>query len=262
LSEKIKLSFVETTDGIIWKMLADAQNKRLFLEIRHHEKKVVTFSALDLELGRWIWKDQQMEEPWWISLQAASGNVLLFTLYTDTNNPDQKGILAFDVAHKTVCWWKSNFVITSVSKAWVKGADTKFGSRELTLRLIDGEIAPDDQHLLPEEQNFDIVRPFQYQEGTTHFDTVRTFLETKCQISPIISIEYCEFHSLIFISAFVRQNDLANYLFVFNSSGELMLKEALGNDLKGIALDTFFIFSGYLIFVRNKHELRSYKLYD
>jgi hypothetical protein len=260
LSEKIKLSFADTFDGIIWKTLVDPDRKRLFLEVRNAEKKMATFSLIDLESGRCLWKEHQMEEPWWISLQAVSTNVLLFTLYTDSNNPDKKSILAFDVDKKKMLWWKSNFVIASVAGNHIKGTDTKFGSREVTINLGDGTIAPDNSDLLVHEQNFDIIRPFQYQDGTAHFDTVKTFLETKCQISPTISIEYCEFHSLILISAFVRQNDLANYLFVFNSNGELMLKETLGTDLKGIALDTFFIFSGYLIFVRNKHELRGYKI--
>jgi hypothetical protein len=260
LSEKIKLSFAETFDGIIWKTLVDPEGKRLLAEVRNAEKKIVTFSVVDLESGRCLWKDQQMEEPWWISLQAISGNTLLFTLYTDSSNPDKKSILAFDVGTKKTLWWKNNFVVASVYGDRIKGTDVKFGSREVTINVSDGTVVPHDSDLFAHEQNFDVIRPFQYQEGTAHFDTVKMFLETKCQISPTISIEYCEFHSLILISVFVQQNDLANYLFVFNSDGELMLKETLGIDLKGIALDTFFIFSGYLIFVSNKRELRGYKI--
>jgi hypothetical protein len=129
----------------------------------------------------------------------------------------------------------------------------------MRLNLADGSEIPRDSYVLADEQNFMIIRPFQYHEGSTHFATVKAFLEMKCQVSPIISIEYCEYNSLVLVSAFVTQNDLANYLFVFNSSGELVMKEILGEDLKGIAFDAFFIFSGYLIFVKNKCELVSYK---
>ena len=76
----------------------------------------------------------------------------------------------------------------------------------------------------------------------------------------MITVEYVEYGSLIVISAFAGEQNLANYLFVFNSAGELLLKETLGEQLKGIALDTFFILSGFLIFVKNKSELVIYKL--
>jgi len=222
--------------------------------------KRVSFSALDLEQNIWLWKDIHFDEPWWISLQAVADNVLLLTLYTDTNNPDKKSILAFDVTLQKVLWWKNNFTLTSLSDSQVVGVDTKFGSKAVRLALKDGTELAAGEFVLSSEQNFTITRPFQYPEGSPHFETVRAFLELKCQISPIISIEYCEYNSLILISAFISQDDLANYLFVFNSPGDLLLKETLGEHLKGIALDTFFIFSGYLIFVKNKGELVSYKL--
>lgn len=259
MSDNIEFSFSEKTDGIIWKTLADPENKRLYLEIRNIERKQVFFSALDLAHNAWIWKNITFDETWWINLQSVAGNVLLFTLYTDENNPDKKGVFAYDVHRKVNLWWRNNFAITSISGGQVIGVDTKFGGKEMRLNLSDGsEISP-DSYVFAGEQNFMTIRPFQYQEGNTHFATIKGFLEMKCQISPIISIEYCEYRSLIFISAFVNPNDLANYLFVFNSSGELVLKETLGEHLKGIALDAFFIFSGYLIFVKNKCELVSYK---
>jgi hypothetical protein len=260
LSEAIRLSFSEKVNGVIWKTLADPVHKRLYLEVRDLSRKQVSFSAVDLETATWLWKDVSFDERWWISLQAVFNNMLLLTIYTDTHNPDQKSVLAFDVTTQKTAWWKNNFTVTSVSAGQVWGVDTKFGAREVVLSLTDGQMLPQEALLLQEEQNLMITRPFQYQEGTTHFDSVRTFLNIKCEISPIITIEYCEYHSLILISAFTGKNDLANYLFVFNSSGELMIKETLGEHLNGIALDTFFIFSGYLIFVKNKCELVSYKL--
>jgi hypothetical protein len=245
--------------GVIWKTLADPDHKRLYLEIRDIERKQVSFSAFDLETATWLWKEITFEEPWWISLQAVSNNILLLTIYTDTNNPDKKSVLTFDVAAQKTAWWRNNFTVTSVSGGRVSGIDSKFGAREVILDLATGETVQQDALVLP-EQNLMIIRPFQYQQGTAHFESVRAFLNIKCDISPIISIEYCEYNSLILISTFTGQNDLANYLFVFNSSGELVAKETLGEHLNGIALDTFFIFSGYLIFVKNKCELVSYKL--
>jgi hypothetical protein len=62
------------------------------------------------------------------------------------------------------------------------------------------------------------------------------------------------------VSVFVNEAGLANYLYGLSASGEILIKEKLGESLKGVGLDTFFIFSGHLIFVKSKNELISYKI--
>ena len=73
-------------------------------------------------------------------------------------------------------------------------------------------------------------------------------------------IEYLEYNSMVFISCYIDRDGLANFLFVLRSDGTVLLEEKLDDQLKGIGLDTFFIFSGYLIFVKNKTRLVSYKV--
>lgn len=260
MSDYLKFSFSGTVKGVIWKTLADPDNERLYLEVRDNVQKRVSFAALSLLDQAWLWKDIVFEEPWWINLQAVAGDVLLFTLYNDASNPEKKSVLAYEVNKHKILWWRNNFTVTSIINGQVEGIDTKFGAKQIRLNLPDGGELNQQGHVFGEERNLMIIRPLQYTEGSTYFETVRAFLESKYKFSPIISIEYCEYHSLILISAFISQAGLANYLFVVNSAGELLMKESLGEQLTGIALDTFFIFSGYLIFVKNKCELVSYKI--
>jgi hypothetical protein len=260
LPERPEFSFSEIVPGTIWNTLADTEHKRLFVEIRNSESKCVMFSALDLETSQWLWKEKKFEEPWWISLGGVSSNILLLTIYTDTNNPDKKSVLAFEVTQERTSWWRNDFSITTIAGNTVVGTESKLGHKEVVLDIITGKELNRDSIVLPDRQNFPVIRPFQYQEGSAHFNTVKSFLERKCEISAVFSVEYCEHQTLILISAFSGTQDLANYLIVFNSKGEIVLKETLGEHLKGIASDTFFIFSGFLIFVKNKHELVSYKL--
>jgi hypothetical protein len=260
LSEYLKFSFAEKLPGTVWRTLADPDHKRLFIEIRNSETKQVAFSAFDLETARWLWKEKSFDEPWWISLAGVSSDVLLLTVYTDTHNPDKKSVLAFEVKQEKILWWKNDFSIASVFGKIVTGVESKWGHREVVLDIFTGNGVSKDSVVLPGPQNFHLIRPFHYQEGSTHFDTVKSFLEGKGEISPVFSVEYCEHHSLILISAFSGREDLVNYLIVFNSKGEIVMKETLGEHLKGIASDTFFIFSGYLVFVKNTRELVCYKL--
>ena len=259
LSGKIEFHSSRTFSATVWKTLADESAKLVFIESRDSERKRVMFSAWDIEKNTFLWEDIEFDEKWWISLGYANQGMLLFTLYTDTNNPDNKSVIAFDIHQKEIRWWKNNFVVAYVKDGFVVGHDTKFGSQEICLEIRSGKVVKNDALEFQPRQNFNLIRPLQYIQGTDHFESVKAFLERKCSFSPVHVVEYREYHSLILVSAFSGQTDLANYLIVFNSEGDIVLKEQLGENLKGIAYDTFFILSGFLIFVKNKRELISYR---
>lgn len=241
-------------------MLADGKNRRLFLEIRNAADKTVSFSALNLQNNQWLWKDLVFEEPWWISLRAIEGDILLFTIYTDANNPDKKSVLAYHVVKKEIAWWRNGFSMTSVNRLSVSGVDAKFPGKESILDLFTGQPVQGGDFDLADSQNFPVIRPFQYEEGTEYFVTVKDFLRSRLGISPVASIEYLEIKDLIIVSVFLKEEGLANYLYVLDAHGDVLMVEKLGEDLKGIGLDTFFVFSENLIFVKNKNELLSYSI--
>lgn len=231
----------------------------MFLEIRDEKEKKVTFSALHMDSEILLWTNVAFDEPWWISLADTSGSLLFLKVYTDTHNPDQKSILAFDFEKEIIVWWRNNFALTAVNETKVIGTDTGLGTKLVILDLRTGQ--PDkEQTVFPVVRNFSLIKPLQYHQDTAHFETLRDFLKLKCSLSPVTVIEYLEFQSLLFISCFVQENDLANFLFVFNKDGEKLLEEKIGEQLKGVGIDTFFIFSETLIFVRNKSMLVTYKM--
>jgi len=261
LTHTLEFKFSHPFQGIVWNTLADGNNHRLFLEVRDVQNKKVSFSALNLRNYQWLWKDITLEEPWWVSLAAIGGDILLFTLYTDTQNPDKKSLLAYDVLKNQQAWWYNGFALEKANSLYVKGVDSRFPAKKVILNLFTGQPVQQVDFDLADPQNFPVIRPFQYEEGTAHFDTVKDFLQTRLHIKAVATIEYLEFEWLIFVSVFLKeQEDLANYLYGFDSSGEVLLKEKLGENLKGIGLDTFFIFSDHLIFVKNKQELTGYKI--
>ncbi|MGC1242121.1 MAG: DUF4905 domain-containing protein [Chryseosolibacter sp.] len=252
--------FSYSCPGIIWNILADGNSPRLFLEVRDVDQKKVSFSALNLQNYEWLWKDVVLEERWWVSMTAIAGDKLLLTIYTDTNNPDKKSLLAYDVLKKEISWWYNGFSVSAANTLYVKGIDARFPAKEIILDLFTGTPVQNVDFHLEDSQNFPVIRPFQYEEGTAHFNTVRDFLVSRLGIGPVATIDYLEWGRLIMMSVFVKENDLANFLYGFNSSGALIFKETLGENLKGVGLDTFFIYSDHLIFVKNKKELVSCKI--
>ncbi|MEJ7644098.1 MAG: DUF4905 domain-containing protein [Chryseolinea sp.] len=230
----------------------------LLIECRNMAKKKVSFSALNALTGTFFWKDVVFDEPWWISLNAAAGGMALFTVYVGTDNPDKKGIFAYDVFEKKITWWNNDFSLIAVNDEFVKGVASKYGHREVMLALPSGLPVPDTTSfvLMPDP----VVRPSQYAEGHEHFNTLKNFLATKFNLPVVAALEYIEHESAIFISLYVAEPELTNYLMILSSAGIVLREEKLDEHLKGIGLDTFFLYAGCVFFVKNKRELFSYKI--
>jgi hypothetical protein len=258
LTGGLQQKFSHSFDGAIWNTLALPEKNILLLEIRNVDRKQVSFSALDLEHNIFLWRGVELEENWWVEMSAASQEVILFSIYIDTANPDTKGILAYSLQGPKPLWAQADFSITGVDRTGVHGVASRPQAKPLVLDLHTGQSLPGTDF----EGSTDtrIQRPFQYVEGTAYFNTVRTFLNNKLNLSVVTALEYVESGDRIFISYYVQEKSLVNYLIVLSAAGEILLQEKLDEQLKGIGQDTFFILAGCLIFVRNKRELRSYFL--
>ncbi len=258
MASSLAFNFSHVFDGVIWNTKVSEQNQVMLVEIRSSEKKEVRFSALNYGTNQFLWKDKLLDEPWWINLSAVSGDIALFTLYLDTNNPDKKATLAHRVDDGSLVWWNNDFSITSVSGQSVFGFSEKYGKREVYLDLHTGKIIESAISEVNTREN--VLRPYQYPAEHEYFRTVQTFFNQKFNLFPATALEYLEYDSLIFVSCYFNEIDLANYLFIISADGNLLLKEKLDEHLKGIGMDTFFILSGCVFFVKNKVELVSYKI--
>ena len=254
----IAFNFSEVFDGVVWTTKVSHENEIIVLEIRNSQRKEVRFAALNYSTQKFLWKDKLMDEPWWINLASVSGTIVLFTLYTDTHNPDKKATVAYNLLDGNLVWWQNDFSISSVSDNFVVGFSEKYGKREVVLDLNTGQTiqAPVFYGEIQEKS----LRPNQFFEGHSYFETVKTFFNQKFNLLPITALEYLEYDSIVFISFYVQENELVNYLFVISAEGDLLMREKLDEQLKGIGLGTFFILSSCVIFVKNKGELVSYKI--
>jgi hypothetical protein len=105
------------------------------------------------------------------------------------------------------------------------------------------------------------VQPFQYLDGEPDFETVKAFLKSKLEIAPRLGAEYLEYGDRIIISYYLGDPAaFVNRLVIFNSMGEYLYQEEIGTNLKGIGINTFFIASGCLFFVKNRTELVTFRI--
>jgi hypothetical protein len=230
----------------------------MVLEVRDGVARKTSFSAIHVGSGKLLLKDVTFEEPWWVGLDGVQGDVALFSVFTETSNPDRKALIAYHIGQQKILWWKNDFSLSVIGSNCVSGVSAQFGHRDITLDLLLGT---ETDFVAQSTQISHIRRPSQYMEGHAYFSTVQTFLQERFNLKAVLSLEYLEEYSLIFISCYEHSEPgLTNELLVLSADGELLLREKLGEQLKGIGQDTFFIYEGSVIFVKNRGELFSYKI--
>lgn len=241
-------------------MLANEPENRLVVEVRDDVNFRVTFSLFDYAKKEFIWKDVSLPESWWVSLAAVNNDTVLLNRFLNKGgNPDRKSLIALDSSTGAVRWELEEFSFYDWNKGEVFGYRTKDDPVPVTVMLSTGEVV--EKSWQPQRQEFiERLVPVFYPEGTPHFDTIKKFT---AQTDYILAkgVEYLEFNSSIIMSIYVQESEkLANYLLVFNETGELTLTVQLGEKLAGLGSETFFILSGCLFLVQNKTDLAAYRL--
>ena len=196
-------------------------------------------------------------------MQAAKEDTLLFQSYVNKGNPDHKNLIAIDIFTKSVRWEVEEFSFYDWNDTTIFGYRTKEDIQPAIIDHRTGEVAAMHWEVQSKNRDTKPSNPVQFMEGTTHFESVKSFITQKAKLSIVMGVEYLDWDKWIMVSAYAHQEDsLANYLLVFDKAGVLLLKEKLGEKLQGLGTETFFVLSGCLFFVKNKLELVAYKLYD
>lgn len=255
----LQRKFSHVFDGVLWNTVVLPEENVLLLEVRDHARKQVAFSALHYGNDRFLWYNKVLEEPWWVALADAAEGMVLFTLYIDTNNPDRKGMLGYTLADLQLQWWHNDFTLAKRQGESLYGFSSGVGSKPLVLALHSGKETSTTVPTTSAPPEV-VLRPQQYGDGTEYFRMVAKFLRETLNLSAVLSLEYLEYNGKIFIAYYTQEQSLVSHIAVWTDAGDLLLQEKTGEHLKGIGQDTFFILSGCLFFVTNKHELISYFL--
>lgn len=207
----------------VWNILPFAGKPLMAIEHRDELKRQVSFSAYHFIDHRFLWRDVVLSEKWWINLAGATKDHMVLKVFENTENPDKTSYLLLD-------------------------ADT-------------GIPAPHQHQQINWMHTNDTVYPFQYLAGEPEFETVKNFLTAQRKEMPVLGAEYIEYADHIIISYYVgAPARFNNWLAIYNLKGECLYEDEIGTNLKGIGINTFFITSGYLFFVKNKTELVTFRI--
>jgi hypothetical protein len=262
LSSRVELNFSWPFEAVVWNIRPVPQKELLIIELRNEAAREVRFSAFNYTSGTFLWEGLQMEESWWIGLLGATSGVVLLQTYDDTDNPGRKSLVAIDLLTGGKRWELRDFSVSHFNETHASGSRWPETENAVLVELASGKaVSKESAEELPAGEIFHPVYPFQYLEGNSYFETIRKFLQQNFEVTAVIGTEYLESDGLIFISYYVMEGSgLANYLLVMKEDGEQLLIEKLGEHLKGLGVETFFVLSGYLFFVKNKREILSYRI--
>lgn len=245
------LPFISKTyQAPVWRMEIDESSQTLFLEIRDHANKQVSFSALNLQNGDIYFEGLTTPERWLTGIEAAYNGVLLLHNYQSATGPVHKGITAIDAVSGKELW--SNFTLAfdhlSVNGPVVYNAqlqpkklfliDIKAGN---TLRgyepvldqpLYNQIISPE---LVPATEVNNLHLPLSVHANAVHYISYNSFR--------IVSL-----HTLL-------QGHLEQHLFVFNSEDTLLYQDLLNNAIQKMQPEAFVLHNNQLIYLKNRSGL-------
>ena len=242
------------------------------MELRNGESMEVSFALIDLKADQVLWDDLSFESGWWTGLSGLHKGFMLFYTYEDQQNPELKNTFSLDVQEREVNWAYSEYNHLAFRGDYSIGfsvheEDRNYAKIELRsgnlinlgdeegIGLLEGE---DDRSAGQQNRS---AFPLQYGAESPHFLTVKTFLLEHFGLEAVGGCEYLEIFDKIIISYYTANREmLTNNILVCNEQAELLLHEKIHDAGKGIAMDTFFVSGGKLIFTKEKRTIECYEI--
>jgi hypothetical protein len=250
--------FSETFPSDIWETALSGNH--LLIGSREGDMMEATFSLYDLKQHSFLWKSISFDESWWVSIYVFVDNIIVFQIFNDSQNIEARSLFGFEISKMEAVWSVDNVNILGLSRQFLKlksrGAENEFFGINIT---TGEEIELDSEKIDQKNVSNGIILPFHYTEENPYFQSVKHFLAEFADLKLVGACDYLEYNGLILISAHEKlEQNLSNTLYVFDEMGNLLLKEVLAEQSKGLAADTFYIVNEQLIFVKEKREIKGY----
>ena len=274
---KIKKKYTHDNGRPIWRIIPTETGK-LIIEEREKDNKQVYFNCLEIESGKKIFKNFQLEEKFWIGIEAVYNDVIYFHKFVKPDMPQHVGIIALDLGGKKILWENFNNSFLFIWKERVYCFQQMFeGRKYLSLDYKTGKLLEDfgdaagkissvkkelDEsdayagYLFPESYNSNMTMPANIKE---------IFKKLKNDFTFSGNIEYVQKNELLLFNFHIENSEgnLSNWFKVLDlSSGKYILEETLIKETRSFAPDSFFIKDDLLFLLFGKNRLSVYSIID
>ncbi|MBA4406582.1 hypothetical protein C0389_04850 [bacterium] len=271
---KITKLYSYKSPGQIWRILISDSNK-LILETRDTNSKEVFYNCFRLESGEKYFSDLQLEEKFWLGIEAVYKDIIFFHKFPKPDLPHHKQIIAYDIASEKILWTNSVLSFLFVHNDLVYGFQQGFEERHFySLDYLSGEIVKefgDDYKTInalrsqaEEEKDWsDYIYPKVLDKNENDIrigeavkaQTKNLAIEGEVEYNLYQNLLLFNFHSKISEGSFVNRFSAINLI-----SGKIIHSEILNENTAVLFTDSFFVFKNFLFLLRKKNEVAVYKI--
>ncbi|MFB3057045.1 MAG: DUF4905 domain-containing protein [Ignavibacteriaceae bacterium] len=267
---KLKKKYTHNNKRQIFRLIPTNTGK-IIIEERDTEKKLAFFNCLQIDSGKKIFKHLQLDEKFWLGIEAIYNDVIFFHKFIKPDLPQHNGIVAYDINQKRTIWEDKNRTFLFINDDKIYAFKQRFEDREfVTLNYITGEVIDelgidsDAVNLLREEainsEDFSSYH-FPGSFNTNSFDQQReNGILSKLREEHIITgdIEYLLMDDLLLFNFHEvnTDNTLKNTFKAVDLSNEKCILElTLNSRTNAFAPDSFFVKDDLLFVLMERTKL-------
>jgi len=246
----LKLNIQHQFKGQIWRMLIDADEHLLYIEVRDAESREVSFSGFDLSTGKATFTDLQTDEKWLTGIEACYDGVLFLHGYQSAQSPIHKGIIAIDGSNGKVLWNNYTYAIQHLTANGPIIYNTQV--QPIKLLLIN---AQNGATLRPYNTSFDVDAEQNIQ--LPHLiDSPDDGFKAYVKGDVVGNVHYMEYNSFRIVSLHTLNKSQLRQILLVMQGSNLLYEDLLTDEIQKLQPEAFIMQHNRLIYITNKVELK------
>ena len=259
----------------IWRLIP-TDTEKLIIEERDTENKEVFFNCLHIFTGEKIFSEFQLEEKFWVGIEAINNDVIYFHKFVKPDMPEHRGIIAFDIKSKIILWENPDYSFLFIDddkiycyKSFFEGRkffaiDCKSGKLVKELGGNTSEINRlRDVALSKQSYKEYLFSKIYYPDDLNDKRISKIFKDLKSEKVVAGNIEYAIYNDVLFFNFHeVLDNGLLKNTFkgIDLKNYELIIEELLISETKVFMPDSFFLLRNLMFLLEEKNRLVVYEL--
>ncbi len=267
---KIKKEYSYSNNRQIWRLIP-TDTEKLVVEDRNIETKEVFYSCLDINTGKNIFQNFQLEEKFWTGIETVHNDIIFFHKFGKPDMPGHMGITAFDITTRKILWTNENHIFLFIWEDKLYCYNNTFEGRNFfTLDLISGELLDElgedaaSINILREKsfnsfdyENYLFPSPFNH-EKVENSAVIKIISEIKKDNVITGSVDYAEFGDVLLLNfhEVMKDGSLNNLFMAIDIFKEkVIFKDVLNKNTKTLIPDSFFVKDKLIFLLKEKNEL-------
>jgi len=268
---KIKKAYSYSRNRQIWRLIPNDTNK-LIIEERDTSTREVFFNCVDINSGKKIFYDFQLDEKFWTGIETVHKDIIIFHKYASHDMPDHDGMIAYDINSEKILWQSDDYVFLFVHEDKIYCYQNKFEGRDFfILDCITGSLI---ESLGDDSKQINSLRENSFnQAGTGSYlfpeifypstinnpDLVKYFEQYTAENTIAGRIEFIETDVLLLFNShhILPDKSLKNVFTAVEVSSKKVIFEEILNQKTGTFIpDCFFIKDMLLFLLIEKIKLK------